>query len=75
LTIVDSAPAPHKGAADRPPTAAETPASGKSPRRLFGWSDETRGKAEVLLIAGIALGGIVCMMAITIVVLIVQLRR
>jgi hypothetical protein len=67
---MDSAPAPD--ADDRP---ADAPAWGLSLRQMRAWFGANRGKIEILLIGGVALGGIVCMMAITIVVLIVHLRR
>jgi hypothetical protein len=43
--------------------------------RARAWLTANRARTELLLIGGIAIGGIVCMMVITVVVLIVQLRR
>jgi hypothetical protein len=74
LSAADPAPAPHDDDG-RLATAEEAANRNIAPRGLFGWSAETRAKAEVLLIAAIALGGIVCMMAITAIVLVVHLRR
>ncbi|HET7095107.1 MAG TPA: hypothetical protein VFI22_16570, partial [Thermomicrobiales bacterium] len=74
------APAPRENGDDGPLAgpgdAAAAPLDwGGALRRLRARVGANRAKIEVLLIGGIALGGIVCMMAITIVVLIVQLRR
>jgi hypothetical protein len=60
---------------DAPEATEPPPGWGLSPRRARAWLAANRAKAELLLIGGIAIGGIVCMMVITVVVLIVQLRR
>ncbi|HEU5430348.1 MAG TPA: hypothetical protein VFU81_01725 [Thermomicrobiales bacterium] len=71
---MNPAPAPDDPT-DCPAPPGAAPGRSLSPRRFLGWSDATWAKAQVLLIAAIALGGIVCMMAITAIVLVVHLRR
>ncbi|HEX5500722.1 MAG TPA: hypothetical protein VFX03_15910 [Thermomicrobiales bacterium] len=78
MTAVEPEPRPDSDdrALAGPGDAADAPLDwGGALRRLRARLGANRAKIEVLLIGGIALGGIVCMMAITIVVLIVQLRR
>jgi hypothetical protein len=70
--VTPTAPRPDE---DAPDSAEPAPGWGLSPRRARAWLAANRAKAELLLIGGIAIGGIVCMMVITVVVLIVQLRR
>lgn len=53
------------------PPAAELPWP-LAPLRLRRWVADNRAKAELLLIGGVAIGGIVCMMIVTAVLLIVR---
>jgi len=79
--VTDLPAAPNDGGDDAHSTEPAAGATGDaaewgwSPRQARAWLTANRARAELLLIGGIAIGGIVCMMVITVVVLIVQLRR
>ena len=77
MTVADPPAAPPDGDDAHFPEPAADPAPewGFSLGRARAWLTANRARAELLLIGGIAIGGIVCMMVITVVVLIVQLRR
>jgi hypothetical protein len=77
LIVADRPAAPPDGddAHSIEPAADPAPEWRFSLGRARAWLTANRARTELLLIGGIAIGGIVCMMVITVVVLIVQLRR